>query len=255
LAEAIASRDNPLTARVIVNRIWQHHFGQGLVRTPSNFGQQGDRPSHPELLDFLASELMDNGWSIKKLHREIMLSSVYQLSAEYIAKNAAEDPENRLLWRANRERLDVESMRDSILSVAGNLDLAAGGPPAKLTDDNHRRTVYGFVSRRRLDGTLALFDFPNPNATSEQRIDTNVPVQRLFFMNSGFVQQQAKLLAGRLKSHDDEGRVEEAYRRVFNRKPTAAERKLGIEFVKSGSDAWAQYAQVLLSSNEFNFLE
>jgi len=184
-----------------------------------------------------------------------MLSSVYQLSAAYIAKNAAEDPENRLLWRANRRRLDIESMRDSILAVAGDLDLTAGGPPAKLTDDNHRRTIYGFVSRRRLDGTLALFDFPNPNSTSEQRIDTNVPVQRLFFMNSDFVQQQAKLLVGRLKSNDDGSRIEEAYGRVLNRKPTAAERKLGLEFVKSGGDAWAQYAQVLLSSNEFNFVE
>ena len=254
LAEAIANRDNPLTARVIVNRIWQHHFGQGLVRTPSNFGQQGDRPSHPELLDFLAADLMDHGWSLKKLHREIMLSGAYQLSSDYIAKDAAEDPENRLLWRANRRRLDVESMRDSILAAAGDLDLTPAGPPAKLTDDNHRRTVYGFVSRRRLDGTLALFDFPNPNSTSEQRLDTNVPVQRLFFMNSAFVEQQSKLLAARLKSSDNAGRIDEAYEILFQRKPTAAERKLALDFLKSGTDL-TQYAQVLLSSNEFNFVE
>lgn len=255
LADAIASRTNPLTARVIVNRVWQHHFGKGIVRTPSNFGQLGERPSHPELLDFLASELMDNGWSIKKLHREIMLSSAYQLSAGYVPENASVDPENTLIWRANRHRLDVEAMRDSILSVAGDLDLTAGGAPAKLTDDNHRRTVYGFVSRRRLDGTLTLFDFPNPNNTSEQRIDTNVPVQRLFFMNSSFIQQQAKMLAARLKSGDDAGRITEAYRLLFGRNPTDAERKLGLEFVKPAGEQWEKYAQVLLSSNEFNFVE
>jgi cytochrome c553 len=255
LADAIARGENPLTARVMANRVWQHHFGQGIVRTPSNFGQLGDRPSHPELLDYLASELMDNGWSIKKLHREIMLSSAYQLSADYIPRNASEDPDNRLIWRANRHRLDVEAMRDSILAAGGDLDLTPGGPPAKLIDGNHRRTVYGFVSRRRLDGTLALFDFPNPNNTSEQRIDTNVPVQRLFFMNSDFVQQQAKLFAARLKSGDAASRIMEAYRLMFGRKPAEAELKLGLEFVKPGGDRWEKYAQVLLSSNEFNFVE
>ena len=253
LAEAIASRDNPLTARVIVNRIWQHHFGQGIVRTPSNFGQLGDRPSHPELLDYLASEFMDNHWSIKKLHREIMLSSAYQLSGEYIAKSASLDPENRLIWRANRRRLDVEAMRDSMLAVAGDLDLTPGGAAQKPTDENHRRTVYGFVSRRKLDGTLALFDFPNPNSTSEQRIETNVPLQRLFFMNSRFVHEQSMLLAARLKSAGGKGRILEMYRLVFNRRPTEAESKLGLVFIKSGD--WTEYAQVLLSSNEFNFVE
>ena len=187
LAEAIADPNNPLTARVMVNRIWQRHFGQGIVRTPSNFGQLGDRPRHPELLDYLAASFVENKWSIKAMHREIMLSSVYALSAENSAANYAVDPENRLVWRANRRRLDAEALRDSLLYVSGNLDLKPGGKAERLTDENKRRAVYGFVSRRKLDGMLALFDFPSPNNTSEQRLSTNVPLQMLFFMNSALV--------------------------------------------------------------------
>ena len=153
LAEAIASRSNPLTARVMVNRIWLHHFGQGLVRTASNFGQAGDRPSHPELLDYLAARFMED-WSVKAVHREIMLSRVYQLSAAANPRNSAVDPDNRLLWRADRRRLDAEALRDSLLFVAGSLDLTVGGPAARLNDDHRRRTVYGYVSRKKLDGML-----------------------------------------------------------------------------------------------------
>jgi len=131
LAEAIADRNNPLTARVMVNRIWQHHFGQGIVRTPSNFGQLGDRPSHPELLDYLAWRFMENNWSIKAMHREIMLSAAYARSTEHSAENFARDPDNRLLWRANRQRLDAEAMRDALLAVSGDLDLTPGGLAAK----------------------------------------------------------------------------------------------------------------------------
>ena len=255
LAEDIASPDNPLTARVIVNRVWQLHFGQGLVRTPSNFGQLGDRPSHPELLDYLAKSLIENHWSLKALHREILLSSTYQMSTEFIDAAAAKDPENRLLWRANRRRLDIEALRDEFLADSGSLDLTPGGPAKKLTDDNKRRTVYGFVSRRKLDGTLALFDFPNPNSTSEQRLDTNVPLQRLFFLNSGFITAQAKLLADRLRPlKDDTARIDRAYAVLFSRPPTAVERKLGLDFLTSGGD-WPQYAQALFSSNEFSFVE
>ena len=254
LAEAIADPKNPMTARVMVNRIWQHHFGQGIVRTPSNFGQLGDRPSHPELLDYLAARFVENKWSIKAMHREIMLSGAYALAAEGSAKNEAVDPENRLVWRFNRRRLDVEALRDSLLYVAGNLDLNAGGPAAKLTDDNKRRTVYGFVSRRKLDRMLALFDFPSPNNTSEQRLSTNVPLQRLFFMNSGLVADQAKALAGRLTG-PDMGRINQAYLILFGRAATKQEIELGLEFLRQGKDAWPQYAQVLLSSNEFSFVQ
>ncbi len=202
LAEGIADPANPLTARVMVNRIWQHHFGRGIVETPSNFGNAGTRPSNQELLDYLAARFVENGWSIKALHREIMLSAVYGLSSEDIPANNAVDPDNRLLWRANWQRMDAETLRDSLLFVAGNLDLQAGGPPAALEDKNKRRTVYGFVSRRKLDSMLALFDFPNPNNTSEQRVVTNVPLQRLFMMNSSFVEDQAAGLAKRLSGTD-----------------------------------------------------
>jgi hypothetical protein len=256
LAEDIASPDNPLTARVIVNRIWQHHFGQGLVRTPSNFGQLGDRPSHPELLDYLATQLIKNHWSLKALHREILLSSTYRMSSEFVSEDFAKDPENRLLWRYNRRRLDVEALRDEFLADSGSLDPTLGGPAKKLTDEsNKRRTVYGFVSRRKLDGTLALFDFPNPNSTSEQRMDTNVPLQRLFFLNSTFIAAQAKALAERLRPlKTDPARIDAAYSLLFSRPPTEAERKLGLEFLNSGGD-WPQYAQALFSSNEFSFVE
>ncbi len=254
LANDVASPQNPLTARVIVNRVWAHHFGQGLIRTPSNFGQLGDRPSHVELLDYLASRFVAKHWSLKTLHREILLSNTYQMSSEYIAGNAAQDPENRLLWRANRRRLDIEAMRDAFLAAAGSLDLTPGGPAKKLTDDNQRRAIYGFVSRRRLDGTLGLFDFPNPNSTSEQRLDTNVPLQRLFFLNSAFVLQQSKALAQRLQPlGDDSARINQAYMLLFNRPPTGAERNLGLDFLKAG--AWPEYAQALFGSNEFSFIE
>lgn len=254
LANDVASPQNPLTARVIVNRVWAHHFGQGLIRTPSNFGQLGDRPSHAELLDYLASRFVAKHWSLKTLHREILLSNTYQMSSEYIAGNAAHDPENRLLWRANRRRLDIEAMRDAFLAAAGSLDLTPGGPAKKLTDDNQRRAVYGFVSRRRLDGTLGLFDFPNPNSTSEQRLDTNVPLQRLFFLNSAFVLKQSKALAQRLQPlGDDSARINQAYMLLFNRPPTGAERNLGLDFLKA--DAWPEYAQALFGSNEFSFIE
>ncbi len=254
LADDIASADNPLTARVMANRIWAHHFGQGLVRTPSNFGQLGDRPSHPELLDYLASRLVANHWSIKAMQREILLSNAYRMSTDFNAEHFAKDPANRLLWRANRRRLDVEAMRDSFLAVSGALDLSPCGKAEKLTDENKRRTVYGFVSRRKLDGTLGLFDFPNPNSTSEQRMDTNVPLQRLFFLNSGFIMQESRLLAARLGPlKDDRARIDQAYRLLFTRLPTDAERQLGLDFLKTG--AWPQYAQALFSSNEFSFVE
>jgi mono/diheme cytochrome c family protein len=257
LAEAIADRRNPLTARVMVNRIWQHHFGQGIVRTPSNFGQLGDRPSHPELLDYLAYRFMEASWSIKAMHREIMLSTTYALSAEYSARNYSIEPENRLLWRANRRRLDAEALRDALLQVSGNLDLTGGGAAVKMTDQHKRRTVYGFVSRKKLDGMLALFDFANPNNTSESRIVTNVPLQKLFFMNSDFVALQAKGLVDRLNSpdgSDDTARINQAYRILFGRLPTKKELKLGLDFVRENKSAWWEYTQALMSSNEFVYL-
>src|SRR5579863_2546476 len=258
LAEAIASSKNPLTARVMVNRIWQQHFGAGIVRTPSNFGQMGERPTHPELLDYLAARFVESNWSVKAMHREIMLSATYALSTERMDKNAAVDPDNRLLWRANRRRLDIEALRDGLLYASGKLDLKPGGEPMRLTEEkNYRRTVYGFVSRRRLDGTLSLFDFPNPNNTSEARLTTNTPLQRLFFLNSTFVLRQADGLAERLAKdagEDPRARIRRAYQLLYNRDPSPTELALGAEFVRDGQKAWPRYAQVLLSSNEFYFV-
>ncbi|MCC6586654.1 MAG: PSD1 domain-containing protein [Bryobacterales bacterium] len=256
LAEAIASKSNPLTARVIVNRVWMYHFGTGLVGTPSNFGQLGEKPSHPALLDYLAWWFMENGWSLKKLHRLIMNSAVYQLSSANDAKNFAVDPENRYYWRFNRRRLDIEPMRDTLLAVTGELEAKAGGPPQKITEaGNKRRTVYGFVSRRKLDGTLSLFDFPNPNSLSEVRIQTATPLQQLFFMNSGFMEDRAKALASRLSSAGgDEARIKQAYRLLYQREATAAEVELGVKYLGGDAAAWPRYAQVLLSANELVFV-
>ena len=197
LAEAIASRDNPLTARVWVNRVWGHLFGQGLVDTPSDFGVRGTPPTHPELLDTLACELMDDGWSTKRLIRRIVLSATYRQSSETRADCAAVDPENRLLWRANRRRLDLEALRDSLLAAAGRLDDKMGGPSVSLTDApfSTRRSVYGFIERQNLPAFFRTFDFANPNTHTPERPQTTAPQQALFLMNSPFAIEQATFLA------------------------------------------------------------
>jgi hypothetical protein len=253
LAELIACSSNPLFARVMVNRIWQHHFGQGIVRTPSNFGQLGERPTHPELLDYLAAEFVEKQWSIKAMHREIMLSATYQLSTDSNDTNLAEDQANRLLWRANlQQRLDAEALRDSLLSVSGNLDCSIGGPPVPFGEKNFRRTVYALIGRTKPDPVMALFDFPNPNGTSEQRMVTVGPMQRLYLMNNGFVTAQARATAERVgvAGSDEDARIRRAYELLFGRPPTASEIALGTAFVKESG--WAQYMQVLLSSAEFS---
>jgi hypothetical protein len=259
LAEAIADAGNPLTARVMVNRVWMYHFGRPIVGTPGNFGRIGETPTHPELLDYLAARFVEHGWSIKALHREIMLTSVYALSSKPNKINAGVDPENKLLWRANRQRLEVEPMRDTLLTLSGELDPTAGGPAIRLTEEsNLRRTLYGFVSRRRLDGTLSLFDFPNPVSTSDGRIPTATPLQQLFFLNSRFVRARAIALAKRLEgaSADDRGRVRAAYRILFQREPLDQEMQLGLNYLSSaGKEAWPLYAQALLSSNELIFVD
>jgi hypothetical protein len=178
------------------------------------------------------------------------------LSDEASERNYAEDPDNRLLWRYNRRRLDAESLRDSILYVAGKLDVQAGGPAVRLDKENKRRTVYAYISRRQLDPMLALFDFPNPNSTSEQRLQTTVPLQKLFFMNSPFVMEQSAALAARVAAaaSTDDQRITATYRFVLQRDPTPEERRLAHEFIGANVGAWPAYAQVLLSSNEFTYL-
>ncbi len=259
LAEGIASAANPLTARVFVNRVWEWHFGKGLVRTLSNFGQTGERPSNPELLDYLAGRFMDQGWSLKKLHREILLSSTYALSARSVTANASADPDNRLHWRFHRRRLDAEALRDAMLAAAGNLDRTRPpGEPEKLESPvNLRRTVYGFVSRQRLDPMLAVFDFPNPNLTSEQRVPTTVPTQRLFLLNSDLVVRQAQALAARVRRETSEepARIARMYQLAFQRDPKPAELGNASRFVAGSAEAWPRLAQVLLASNEFLYSE
>jgi mono/diheme cytochrome c family protein len=262
LAEAIASKDNPLTARVLVNRIWQHHFGKGLVRTPSNFGQLGERPTHPELLDHLATRLIQSGWSIKALHRAIMLSATYQQASNSDSHDSDIDGDNKLLWRMNRRRLEVEAWRDAMLAVSSTLDPAVGGPSTELADaNNRRRTLYGFVSRHELNSLLRLFDFPDPNITNDERTVTTVPLQQLFVLNSEFMVRNAKALAARLNGSDkdDASRIRRAFQLLYGRAATEPEVQLGTVFLASAKSGplsrWEQYAQVLLSASEFLYVD
>jgi hypothetical protein len=232
LAEAILKQ--PIAMRVIVNRIWRGHFSTGLVDTPSNFGITGERPTNPELLEYLADTFAREGMSIKKLHREIMLSAVYQLSTEDNPTAFAKDSGNRLYWRANKQRMDAEQLRDSVLLVSGNLEKALGGPSEDLTPAYKRRTIYGKVSRYKLDEYLQLFDFPNPNISAERRFTTTVPLQRLFLMNSDFIQLQAEDLAKRVAQEPNtRARIRKAYQIVYGRVPTEEEILLGINYLKS----------------------
>jgi mono/diheme cytochrome c family protein len=222
----------PIAIRVIVNRIWKGHFGTGLVDTASNFGVNGERPSDPELLEYLAQVFLDHGQSIKALHREIMLSAVYQEGDADSETDANKDSGNRLYWRANRHRLSAEQIRDAVLFVSGALDTKVGGPSAPLTALSTRRTIYGRVSRYKLDEFLQLFDFPSPSQSAETRFTTSVPLQRLFFMNSDFMQQHAELVAERVGAEaTDEARIRKAYRLIFGRPATAAEVAAGQEFL------------------------
>ena len=232
LANAIIRQ--PIATRVIVNRIWKGHFGTGLVDTPSNFGVAGERPSNPELLDFLAQRFIDQKGSIKQLHREIMLSAVYQLSTEHVAASFDKDAGNRMYWRADRHRMTAEQIRDSLLLVSGALDAKAGGPSTPLSPSFNRRTVYGKVSRYKLDDYLQLFDFPSPNLSAERRFTTTVPLQRLFFMNSDFMQQQGELIARRVAPElDNSARIQKAYRLIFGRSASEAEVKAGLTFLST----------------------
>jgi hypothetical protein len=240
LARAILAQ--PLAMRVIVNRIWKGHFGTGLVDSPSNFGSTGERPTNPELLDYLSQRFIDNGLSIKELHREIMLSAVYQSSSDDNAANFEKDSGNRLYWRANRHRMTAEQIRDSLLFVSGALDTKAGGPSVELTPLYDRRTVYGHVSRYKLDQYLQLFDFPSPNLSAEKRFTTTVPLQRLFFMNSDFMQQQGELLARRAASEPtNTARIQKVYRLIFGRSATDEELRAGLEYL--GSEPMRAYEE------------
>jgi len=236
LALDIASTNNPLTARVIVNRVWMHHFDEGIVTTPDDLGNQSAPPSHPELLDYLATRFMAEGWSLKKLHRLIMLSSVYQESSENNPRYAQIDPMNRWLWRANIRRMDFEEVRDSLLAIGGKLDETMGGRPVSLGAYPYstRRTIYGFIDRRNLPELYNQFDFANPDITTGKRYETIVPQQSLFLMNSPLVIEQAKNLANRpdfTVLTNDEDRVKLLYELCYQREPSPVEIQLGVNFV------------------------
>ncbi len=235
LAEAIIDPKNPLTARVIVNRVWMHHFGAGLVRTPSDFGFRGDAPTHPELLDWLAVKFVESGWSLKALHRMILMSSVYRQESGDNEAARAVDPENLMLWRMNRRRLEIESLRDTMLAASEQLELTVGGVPFALSAQPAvpRRTVYSFIERGRIPGTLAAFDFASPDQHAPMRSSTTVPQQALFFLNSPYVVGQAQALAAKARAAgtNDVSRIQALYGRLFSRAATTAEVNAGLRYL------------------------
>lgn len=239
LARSVANADNPLTARVMVNRIWQHHFGTGLVKTPSDFGLRAEPPSHPELLDWLARRFVAEGWSVKAMHRLILSSAVYQQSCESgpatqrsSGDAAIIDPEHRLLARFPMRRLEFEALRDAMLAVGGELDLTMGGKPSELLEaGNRRRTVYAFVDRQFLPGTFRTFDFANPDMHVAVRHETTVPQQALFFLNGRFAADRARALVRTLTNLPPEQRVEQLHRRLFQRSASRKEVAAARQFV------------------------
>ena len=267
LARALFDDGHPLVARVIVNRIWEQHFGHGLVRTPSNFGTQGQLPSHPGLLDDLAARFVSHDWSLKWLHREIVGSATYRQSSHNRADGQVTDPDNRLLWRASPRRLAIEPWRDAMLQVTNSLDQRLGGPAGDLGNDNNsRRTLYGKIDRKRLSVILKMHDFPDPGTHSPHRKPTTTPVQQLFAMNSPFLFQQADRLALQISGSQRQpvkSGIHAAYRVLFQRTPGADELALGERFLAGGEAAssaqinsrWSQYLHALLASNEFLFID
>src|SRR5688572_16032882 len=252
LGEKIFTDAAPLSARVMVNRVWGWHFDKHLVGTPSDFGIQGLQPTHPELLEDLSARFIANGWSLKWLHREIMLSATYRQSSKPRASEMEIDPTNQLLWRMNPRRMDIESYRDSLLQVSGKLDLTMYGPSQPDVDEGVRRTVYASISRGRSNDVMKLYDVPAPLAHIPMRQATLNPLQALFVMNSSFVQDQAKALAEQVAGEPTrEAKIQSLYRKIFSRLATSDEIALGSRYLDSADTA--RYAQALLSTNEVIF--
>jgi hypothetical protein len=264
LASWLTRPEHPLTARVIVNRVWQFHFGEGIVRTPSNFGKLGDRPSHPELLDHLARLFVADGWSLKALHRRIMLSSTYQQSSESSAEALRLDADNRLLSRMNRRRLEAEAIRDNLLAVAGTIDLTMSGP-ADRDFKLPRRGLYAITVRSDRTTFGSLFDQADSTAPVDRRVVTTVAPQSLFLLNNPFVLDQTRALAGRLlreANESDTARIRRAYSLLYSRPPTEAEERIGRDAVAAARHAgdsveaaWLAYSHVLVCSNEFLYVD
>jgi hypothetical protein len=287
LAQWLTDPQNPLTARVLVNRLWQHHFGKGLVATPSDFGKRGTPPSHPELLDALAVRFIQDGWSIKTMHKLIMMSQTYQLSSDGDIANATRDPASDFLWKFNRQRLDAETIRDSLLMISGDLDLSLVGPhpfphastwsftqhnPFTAVYETKQRSVYLMAQRFQRHPYLSIFDGADPNTSTPQRLVTTTPIQALFMMNSPFVHEQSDRLANQLIAAQPESqkRIDLVYQLVLGRLASPEEirrseaylqrteeelKSSGVPEEQRSQKAWASYAQVLLSSNEFIFVE
>jgi hypothetical protein len=281
LAEWIASKENPLTARVLVNRVWLHHFGKGLVKTPNDFGTRGEKPTHPELLDWLAAEFVKSGWSIKALHRTILLSATYRQNGDARPDAAKTDPANDLYWRFDRRRLTAEEIRDSLLAVSGQLDRKPGEAhpippesswgftqhvPFSTFYETDKRSVYLIQIRNRRHPFLGLFDGADPNASTPQRQTTTVPTQALYFLNDPFFHAQAAKVAEGVRAKPDGERAGELFRRVLQRPPTEADREFVSAFLAhyrkaldgkpdADSQAWNALTRVLLASNEFLFVE
>ena len=286
LAQWLTRPDHPLTSRVMVNRIWQHHFGEGIVRTPDNFGKLGDRPDHPELLDWLAKRFVESGWSIKAMHRLIVLSNTYQMSTQYDQRSALADPENRLFWRFNRQRLEVEAIRDSMLAVSGKLDHTEGGTLLKTANfgyvtndqsgngaqyDAPRRSLYLPVIRNAVFDVFQVFDFVEPSVETGKRATTTVAPQALFLLNGQFVLNQAGAWSERLLGHvpNDADRVRVAYLQAYGRPASADEVAAAQAYVEKYTEkleakepdeqkrkhaAWTSFCQILLASNEFVYV-
>ncbi|MDB5173698.1 MAG: Protein of unknown function (DUF1553)/Protein of unknown function (DUF1549)/Planctomycete, partial [Phycisphaerales bacterium] len=269
LARWLASPENPQTARVMVNRLWQHHFGEGIVRTPNNYGKLGQPPTHPELLDWLAREFVAKGWSIKAMHREMMLSSAYQQSSLPDSATFKADPEDLLLGWMKRRRLEAEALRDSLLAHAGTLDETAGGPSVR--DFNApRRTLYITTIRSNRNDYRTLFDAADPTAIVDQRTYSTVAPQALFLMNDPFALAQTKALTERVLKQgppDDRGKIDWLYRRLYSRAPRDKEIEIAAAMLEeaqtpqgekpplSKDAAWEAYCQVLVCANEFVYVE
>jgi len=283
LAKWLVDPNNPLTARVMVNRIWQYHFGEGLVRTPNNFGKLGEQPTHPELLDYLAKRFVEGGWSIKKMHRLLMLLSAYQMSSVITKEQMEGDPANRLFSRFNRRRLDVEEIRDGLLAIDGSIDMTMGGTlqtgfgtdgensQARLSLDpstSKRRTVYLPLRRSNLPSLLNLFDFGDASTPGEGRASTNVAPQALFMMNSKFIEDRSRELARKLQAADsrDRDRIIDAYEWLLDRKPSEDEIQDTLAYLSRAAEkaapssahgwtAWQSLCRILISSNEFIYVD
>jgi hypothetical protein len=250
LANDIFSDGAATAARVIVNRVWGWHFGRALAATTSDFGVQGEKPTHPELLDDLAARFIAHGWSMKWLNREMMLTAAYQQSSRMRPEAAQVDQVNMYFWRMNPRRLDIEAYRDSLLRAAGNLDEKMYGPSEEVGEaGNARRTVYARVSRGRLSDLLRIYDFPDPTQTSSDRDATTTSLQQLFIMNSPFLHNEAGILAKSVASEqDDAAKIRRLYQKVLSRDPSAKELDLALSYLTKGTVE--QYAQILLSVNE-----